>query len=182
MDDLPIPVSREDKLLHNIIDGSPNIDDLDPISREEIYLKYIALNGSIGGIIPISKGGTGGTTASTARQNLELLKAFVLYDNDEGNEGTVTLSDNADDYEFLDIIIWDFYLTRVYHRNGRPVGIMRIGGYGGNYIEWSSESISISGNIITRNGSTHARLNENGSTQLVLTDHLPIRTVIGYKY
>lgn len=49
MPDLPIPISDEDKLLHNIIDGTPDISDLIPNSREEVYLKYIAMNGSIGG-------------------------------------------------------------------------------------------------------------------------------------
>jgi hypothetical protein len=44
--ELPEPVSREDKLLSNIAVGTPDIDDLIPISREEQYLKYIALNDS----------------------------------------------------------------------------------------------------------------------------------------
>lgn len=47
--DLPQPISDQDKLLHNIIDGTPNIEDLEPNSRQEIYLKYIALNGAGGG-------------------------------------------------------------------------------------------------------------------------------------
>ena len=49
MSQLPEPISRKDALLHNIADGTPNIDDLVPISREEIYLKYIAENGGGGG-------------------------------------------------------------------------------------------------------------------------------------
>lgn len=48
-EDLPEPISREDALLHNIIDGTPDISDLEPLSREEEYLKYIALNGGSGG-------------------------------------------------------------------------------------------------------------------------------------
>lgn len=49
MADLPTPISRQDELLHNIADGTPDISDLEPISREEEYLKYIALNGTGGG-------------------------------------------------------------------------------------------------------------------------------------
>lgn len=49
MPQLPNPISRQDKLLHNIADGTPSISDMDPQSREEEYLKYIAMNGS-GGI------------------------------------------------------------------------------------------------------------------------------------
>jgi hypothetical protein len=37
IDELPEPISREDELLHNIADGTPDIDDLIPQSREEIY-------------------------------------------------------------------------------------------------------------------------------------------------
>lgn len=48
-EELPEPISREDALLHNIIDGTPDISDLEPLSREEVYLKYIALNGGSGG-------------------------------------------------------------------------------------------------------------------------------------
>jgi hypothetical protein len=47
--ELPEPISREDELLHNIADGVPDIDDLIPQSREEVYLKYIALNGGVSG-------------------------------------------------------------------------------------------------------------------------------------
>lgn len=49
IEDLPEPISDQDMLLHNIIDGTPDISDLEPNSRQEIYLKYIALNGGTGG-------------------------------------------------------------------------------------------------------------------------------------
>ncbi len=48
MADIPKPISDEDKLLHNIIDGTPDITDMVPTSREEEYLKYIAVNGISG--------------------------------------------------------------------------------------------------------------------------------------
>ena len=48
MSKLPEPISRKDTLLHNIADGTPDITDLIPISREEVYLKYIAENGTSG--------------------------------------------------------------------------------------------------------------------------------------
>ena len=110
------------------------------------------------------------------------MKAYVLYDNDEGNEGTVTLNQSADGFNFIDIILWDFYLTRIYSGNNRPVGIMKIGGYGGNYFEWFSESLTISNQTITRNGVTHGIISEDGTVTIDNTNHLPIRSVIGYKY
>lgn len=132
--------------------------------------------------IPVSQGGTGGTTATAARTNLEVMKAYVLYDNDEGNSGTLTLNQSANGFDFIDIILWDFYLTRIYSGNNRPVGIMKIGGYGGNYFEWFSESLTISNQTITRNGITHGMISEDGTVTIDNTNHLPIRSVIGYKY
>lgn len=49
MEELPKPISKQDKFLHNIADGTPNIDDIEAISREDKYLKYIALNGGASG-------------------------------------------------------------------------------------------------------------------------------------
>lgn len=45
MEELPKPISKQDKFLHNIADGTPTIDDIEAISRQDKYLKYIALNG-----------------------------------------------------------------------------------------------------------------------------------------
>ena len=46
MEELPKPISKQDKFLHNIADGTPAIDDIEAISRQDKYLKYIALNGN----------------------------------------------------------------------------------------------------------------------------------------
>lgn len=99
MGELPTPVSREDKLLHNIINGTPNVDDLVPISREEVYLKHLATNR----VVEISQGGTGATTAEKARENLGVFKPYVLYDNSSGTNDTIILSDDSANYEFLEI-------------------------------------------------------------------------------
>lgn len=61
--ELPIPESRQDKLLHNIADGTPDISELVPQSREEVYLKYIAENGG-------GSGGGGDVTKEYVDQQL----------------------------------------------------------------------------------------------------------------
>ena len=43
------------------------------------------------------------TNLTSARTNLEVMKAHILYNNDEGNSSTITLNDNFDNYEFLDV-------------------------------------------------------------------------------
>lgn len=45
-DELPTPISDQDILLHNIIDGTPDISNFVPTSRQEVYLKHIAMNTS----------------------------------------------------------------------------------------------------------------------------------------
>lgn len=107
----------------------------------------------------------------------------ILYSNDAGASGTITLNDNVENYQFIDIIIWDFYITRVYDLNNRPVGLMKISGYGEPLFEWFSESINLSGNTITRGGVTHGiEIPSSQSTTIDTTTHIPIRAVIGYKY
>ena len=74
MSGLPEPQSRQDKFLHNIADGTPSIEDVEVISREDQYLSYIATNGVPLKDIPLTvdKGGTGATTDSGARTNLSV--------------------------------------------------------------------------------------------------------------
>ena len=69
---LPEPVSRQDKLLHNIADETPSIEDLVPNCREEVYLKYIAINGTAKKEIPlkIEHGDTEAINSGQARENL----------------------------------------------------------------------------------------------------------------
>ena len=72
MTNLPEPVSRQDKLLHNIADETPSIEDLVPNCREEVYLKYIAINGAAKKEIPlkVEHGGTEAINSEQARENL----------------------------------------------------------------------------------------------------------------
>lgn len=64
MADLPEPISDQDLLLHNIAVGNPDISDLEPNSRQEEYLKYIALNGTSGG-------GGGGSSVNVVQERGE---------------------------------------------------------------------------------------------------------------
>ena len=69
-EELPTPISDQDKLLSNIAIGIPDIEDLIPNSRQEVYLKYIALHGTHELPVSIANGGTGATTVTEARENL----------------------------------------------------------------------------------------------------------------
>ena len=90
MTNLPEPVSRQDKLLHNIADETPSIEDLVPNCREEVYLKYIAINGAAKKEIPlkIEHGGTEAINSEQARENLG------VYSKSEVNTMVSELSEN----------------------------------------------------------------------------------------
>lgn len=103
MSELPTPISDQDKLLSNIAIGTPDIEDLIPNSRQEVYLKYIALNGIHELPVSISQGGTGGTNAEEARRNLDVMHKVSLYANASGTTGTVTLSDSVYNYSYIEI-------------------------------------------------------------------------------
>ena len=90
MTNLPEPVSRQDKLLHNIADETPSIEDLVPNCREEVYLKYIAINRAAKKEIPlkIEHGGTEAINSEQARENLG------VYSKSEVNTLVTDLSEN----------------------------------------------------------------------------------------
>ena len=90
MTNLPEPVSRQDKLLHNIADETPSIEDLVPNCREEVYLKYIAINGAAKKEIPlkVEHGGTEAINSGQARENLG------VYSKSEVNTMVSELSEN----------------------------------------------------------------------------------------
>lgn len=58
-------------------------------------------------ILPIGKGGTGGSTTSEARTNLAVMTETILYSNLNGTNGTITLSDSISNYSKISL----FYYT-----------------------------------------------------------------------
>ena len=57
------------------------------------------------GTLPISRGGTGASSAATARTNLEVRKGYTLYSNSSGTSGTITISGSFSDYAFIVISV-----------------------------------------------------------------------------
>ena len=98
IDDL-VPISREEILLHNIADGTPNIDDLVPISREEIYLKYIAENGGGGGTEDKYKELVNKLKETTATEN-DVVSGKVFVNKDQ----VVTTGTNTASSDFKGVI------------------------------------------------------------------------------
>lgn len=62
------------------------------------------------GILPIGKGGTGGSSAKSARTNLGVMTETLLYSNSSGTISTITLSDSFKNYDYVEV----FFMTMVY--------------------------------------------------------------------
>ena len=54
--------------------------------------------------LPISKGGTGATTATSARTSLAVYRETVLYSNDSGSTNTITLSSSIQNFVAIEIM------------------------------------------------------------------------------
>ena len=86
---------------------SNSIGDISELTTNEKDSLIGAINEVNSKIIPISCGGTGATTAQGARENLELKKEYVLYENSSGTMGTITLQDSYTNYTNIKIYFYD---------------------------------------------------------------------------
>ena len=116
------------------------------------------------------------------------LKPDVLYDNANGSNGTITLSQNSSDYKYLEV----YFFT---NDGGQYKGYQKcmLEGNTTTYHSliacWSNTSglcyfktkfISISGNTISNTGYAEVDLSEATSTTTA-SNNIYIRRVLGYK-
>lgn len=135
-------------------------------------------------VVPVKKGGTGGTTAEKARRNLDVMHRAWLYDNSAGTTGTITLSDSIDNYPFIEI----------FHNSGSISGSINISTKNSSlfvtvsninptsgfmYVE--AKKILVQGATISVLSHTHAGI-ENGTTYTNGGGNISITRVIGYCY
>ena len=90
---------------NSLSDSIGSISDLTTSEKSSVIGAINELNSKT---IPISQGGTGGTTAVQARTNLELMKEYVLYYNASGTNSTITLSDAYTNYEKIGVYAISF--------------------------------------------------------------------------
>lgn len=171
-----------------------NVGDLEDLTTSEKSTVVGAINEVNAKVIPISKGGTGGTTPTEARTNLEVMTGISLYSNSTGTRGTITLSDAITNYAGIEI----FYInsdenerwsTRVWN-NGESSFVTNLTtltpyvSSGENRMKIKSSQITVTTTSITfgtetyvthRSGST---IVDNYSSQA----QAKIYKVVGYKY
>ena len=83
-------------------DSVGEVSDLTTTAKNTIVDAVNEINGKT---IPISQGGTGATTSTQARTNLEVMTAVQLYYNASGTHGTIQLSDTIENYDKVEIYL-----------------------------------------------------------------------------
>lgn len=109
----------------------------------------------------------------------------VLYENEEGKTGTITLSESTENFSYLEI----FYVdnsnnnntsTKVTNPNGKTVALLIIQSSNGIYLR--GKEVSISGDSITVNNSSYCAISTNNELKdYSSTDYIKIVKVIGYR-
>lgn len=112
----------------------------------------------------------------------EKIMGTVLYDNEAGTTGDITLSDNADNYDYFDFHCkrsTHIYTVRVYKPNNNTVSLTS-SFCDGTYIYVYTKILNISGTQITVVRSNLGYFDNNGSHAGADDNNLIIK-VVGYK-
>lgn len=121
-----------------------------------------------------------GYSANYVNNNFQL-KGTILYQNNSGATGNITLNDAIENYKYYEIIPYGSEYQATKNRVGTNSIISRFA-YDGTYIYSATETISLSGTSLTKSGiagwyGTTSNPYQNQST----SDWYSIYQVIGYK-
>lgn len=154
-----------------------------------------AINEVNGKTIPITNGGTGGTTVTEARTNLGVMTGVQLYHNASGLHGTVTLSETIANYTAIEIFAFNndtLHTSITVWNNGSSAcdtAITTATPYlsnSENRMSLISSRIAISETSITFSTETYITFRPSG-TQVTVgnaasNNYSKIYKVVGYKY
>lgn len=141
------------------------------------------------GTLPIARGGTGATTASSAISNLGV-SGTVLYSNESGTTGTITLSQPYTNFVRIGVYAQGQYDNdSMYNETLTSISYMTLGCTSfndSNYdmVVWRLAYITFSGNTISfyKNGAAHLIVGSGNYLETITTDGLKITRVVGYNY
>ena len=119
------------------------------------------------------------------KQGLEILAQKVLYENASGSNSNITLSDNASNYEYLEIFFRNndniYSSVKVYQPNGKKVNLISQYNNGSDTIWFKIAICLISGNTITKDNAVEMKLISNSSVGIFNGNNIYITRVVGYK-
>lgn len=112
-----------------------------------------------------------------------------LFDNSSGTTGTVTLSESAANFSYLEVFIGRYdnneptYLNsvRVYSPNGSHPSLQNVWRVSDTMIQIQAQNITISGTSITRTNESYINLLADGTVSGGIQTSLRIFKVIGYR-
>lgn len=144
-----------------------------------------------GGTLPISRGGTGATTAATARANLGVMAGTTLYSNSSGSTGTIILFSDYASFKEIYIEYKDSYGIRdstTFSPNATQAAINipyvnSAINENVNAIYFRTAFATFSGNTITigRNGTSTLHFSSDDTWVWGEGSKIAIVKVIGYK-
>lgn len=185
----PINAANLNHIEDGIYDVSTSIGDLNNLNTTEKSNIIGAINEINTKTIPISQGGTGATTASSAISNLGV-SGTVLYSNESGTTGTITLSQPYTNFVRIGVYAQGQYDNdSMYNEMCTSINYMTIGctsfndsNY--NMLVWRLSYITFSGNTISflTNGAASFYVGSGHYLESVTTDGLKITRVVGYNY
>lgn len=119
------------------------------------------------------------------KQGLEILAQKVLYENASGSNSNITLSDNASNYEYIEIFYKNndnaFSSVKVYQPNGKKVSLISHDNNGKNTVWVKFTLVVISGNTITFGNAVEIALVASNAITASASKLNYITRVIGYK-
>lgn len=144
----------------------------------------------LSGTLPLTNGGTGGTTAVEARTNLELMKRYVLYEH-YGTSSDFTLNDNVSNYKLIEIAYNDSenddrmdvkFFNVVANRTSYEISLPVFMYTGSNFfaVRFSTLGFTNGTSVTFKNHSGF--LVRNGSVEIFSGQMSKVRYVAGYKY
>lgn len=142
----------------------------------------------LSGTLPISQGGTGGTTESSARSNLGV-SGTVLYSNSSGSSGTITLSSTVDDFMRIGIHVKRMGdkiggYNEVFKPYATGISISTIDASNSTYecTIWLSCLIALSGTTLTFSRNFASSYDKTDGYKSNSADGFKIVRVVGYNY
>lgn len=185
----PINAANLNHIEDGIYDVSTSIGDLNNLNTTEKSNIIGAINEINTKTIPISQGGTGATTSSSAISKLGV-SGTVLYSNESGTTGTITLSKPYTNFSRIGVYAKGQYDNdSIYNEMRTSISYMTLGCTSfnnSNYdmLVWRLAYITFSGNTISflTNGAASFFVGSGHYLESATTDGLKITRVVGYNY
>lgn len=115
-----------------------------------------------------------------------ILKEFILYDNDTGNRDTITLSDSANNYKYIEIFYRNndnqYSSVKVYKPNNKKISLISCftTTEEKHYNMLKTAQIQIVGNKINKLGYCEGNISYDTTTNVWINNTYIVR-VVGYK-